>query len=62
MRFDPNTIYTDAEGRPIPCPRPEDFEDTVDFFRARWAWEDKLTDMANKAFGDQFKEAMKHER
>ena len=58
-----DTIYTDAQGRPIPRPEREDFEPgiegTVAFMRATWAWKDKITDLANKAFADQFRKSVR---
>lgn len=57
-RFDPNTIYTDANGRPIPRPSREDFEPgiegTIAHMRAVNVYHDKITDMANAAFTTQF--------
>ena len=52
-------IYTDGEGRPIPEPAREDFETGIEgeiaYMRARWAWKDKIADVANAAFTKQFK-------
>lgn len=52
-------ILTDGKGRPIEKPDREEFSDPVTYLRAVWAWQDKVHDIANKAFGDQFAKAMK---
>ena len=52
-------IYTDEKGRPIPKPEPEDYPTTVEFLRARAAWSDRLSDIANRAFSEAFSKGMK---
>lgn len=62
-RFDPSIIHTDANGRPIPRPDREDFgpgiEGTIAYMRAVNAYHDQVTDMANRAFTDQFRKSVK---
>lgn len=51
-------IYTDANGRPIEPPeRPApdaSIEEKVRYLRARHAYNDLITDMANRAFAERF--------
>jgi hypothetical protein len=52
-------IYTDAQGRPVPKPDPADFPDTVSFIRAYHAWRDRIADVGNKAFEQQFRKSLR---
>ena len=54
-RADVEPILTDGEGRPIPHPgKPPPQSAGLDawlvWLRARWAYEDHVTDVANRAF------------
>lgn len=53
-------IITDAEGRPIPKPLVRDYPDAVSYLRAFHAWKQKVTDMANQAFDQSFRDSLKH--
>lgn len=56
------TIFTDAKGVPIDPPKKpaEDapFSERLDYMRAYWAWKDLITDLANKAFDQQFTQSL----
>jgi len=43
-------ILTDAQGRPIPCPRRVDYPDDLTYIRAHHAYRDRIADCANEAF------------
>ena len=43
-------ILTDEKGRPIPRPAREDYPDDIAFMRAIFAYNDRVTNIANKAF------------
>jgi hypothetical protein len=53
-----DTIYTRADGTPIPRPDPEDYPDVVDYVRAVHAWRDTVADVANRAFDEQLRRAL----
>jgi hypothetical protein len=49
-RVNTREILTGPGGKPIAKPAPEDFDNPIDFIRARNAWADAVTDTANAAF------------
>lgn len=53
------TILTDAQGKPIPRPRREDFQSDVEYIRAFHAFKDRIAKEANEAFAKQFRKSMK---
>lgn len=57
------TIYTDESGRPIPRPEapPEGagIEDRIAFIDALHAYHNKVTDIANRAFDEAFRKALR---
>jgi len=62
MIFKRDTIYTYGDGRPIegrPDPLPENptAEERRDHRRAWWEYEDRVRDVASRAFADQFRKA-----
>jgi hypothetical protein len=56
-------ILTDAKGRPIPKPEREDFSaglpGDLAFLDARHAWRDEVALVANGAFDDAFRAALR---
>lgn len=63
MIIKPNAIYLDENGdeipNPGPCPENATFEQWVTWSRAVYAWRDKITDVANRAFEHQFRRALR---
>ncbi len=59
---DGEAIYTDGRGVPIPRPSPDDFPTTIGYMRAVWAWRDKIADVANQAFTEQFRKSLKRNK
>lgn len=62
--FDYDAIYTYADGTPIegnpgPVPQDADIETKIAWMRARSAFRDKVTDVANRAFDQEFRKALK---
>ncbi len=55
---DAGTIIT-IDGVPCPKPVPTDYSNTIEYLRAVWAWRDKVTDAANRAFTEQFRKSLK---
>ena len=57
------TIYTDAKGRPIPCPEapPKDAstKDFIAYLRAKAEYQDRVTDIANRAFTEGFSKGLR---
>ena len=51
-------ILTDAKGKPFAKPQRADFDNDVDFMRARNAWRDAITKLANDAFTETFRAAI----
>ena len=55
-------ILTDAKGRPVPKPEPpaEDagVEETIAYIRAVHAYNDRVSDIANRAFAEAFSKAV----
>jgi hypothetical protein len=56
---DSSVILTDANGRPIPKPSRADFKTDLEFFQAFYNWKDTITGIANKAFDETFRKAMR---
>jgi hypothetical protein len=52
-------IITDGNGRPFPKPDPADFATVTEFVRAIHAYNDRVTQAANRAFEDAFAKALK---
>ncbi len=55
-------ILTDGQGRPFDPPAREDFEDVVDYIRARHTYNDRVRACGNKAFDEAFRKAMRGDR
>lgn len=52
-------ILTDERGVPIPRPERDDFESEADYLRAHHEFRTKVANVANAAFDDQFRRALK---
>ena len=56
-------ILTDGRGRPIDPPEPPapdaPIEETVAYLRAYAAYKDRVADIANRAFDEAFREALR---
>lgn len=51
-------IYTDEKGRPIERPRRENFSSDTAYIRAFHAYKDKIANLANKSFDEEFRSQM----
>ena len=47
-------ILTDEGGRPIPKPSRKEFGSVIEYIRAVHAYNDRITNLANKAFAETF--------
>ncbi len=59
MLLSAGEIYTDAKGRPIPRPERADYPDAMDYWRAVWAWKDRIAALSHAAFDDAFRKALR---
>lgn len=59
---DPDAIYTDADGHPIERPDPAAFRDPLAYATALYAYNDRIADIANKAFDRQFRISLRAKR
>lgn len=55
-------ILTDEQGRPIDRPMREDYPTLIEYALAFYAYKDRVASIANEAFADQFRKAMKGKR
>jgi hypothetical protein len=55
-------IITDGSGRPIDKPRRADYASDTDYMRAFYAYNDKITRIANESFDAGFRAAMRRGR
>lgn len=56
------TIYTRADGTPIPRPERSDYASDEDFARAYYAWKDELRAESERGILEGMKEFRRHER
>lgn len=54
-----DAILTDEDGRPLPRPSREDYPDVFTWMRAIFAYNDRVTGIANKAFLKAFAASLK---
>lgn len=61
--LDPDTIYTDEEGRPIERPKSPpaeaDIEARIAYMREAWAYHDRVHAVAVRNFNEAFSKAMR---
>lgn len=57
--YDPTVIFTDERGNGIPRPSREDYASLADYFRAMDEFATRVTDVANRAFDDQFRKSLR---
>ena len=54
-------IFTDDKGVPFDRPKRSDYPNEYAFMLALYAWKDRITNAANKAFDEAFRKAMTRE-
>ena len=57
--FEDPTIYTRADGTPIPRPERDDYSEARDYVRAMYEYREAIADVANEAFDKQFRKSVR---